>query len=153
MKKANPNLIDFVDPGMHGVFLVKDVAKFAKNLELEEDEVALSFGLKYNEWLSILIEAFEVDRNFDEENKKNLREKKIILTLNEELSGFSYFSRIKSFIHDVTFDCKEVSFLKAECNKLQNLTVSQNSFRGIEKMIMICDWATTTSKSIYFLGK
>ena len=145
-------LIDFLDPGMHSVFLVEDIKKFVKCLRLEENDIELSFGLKYDEWLSILIEAFNIDKNFDEINKKSLLEKKILLTLNNELPFFPLFSRIKSFIADAAFDKGEISFLKIECNQLLDTVKNKKSRRGIEKMIMICDWAIASSKNIYFLG-
>lgn len=147
------DLIDFIDPGMHGVFLVRDSRRFAKQMRLENDDIEPSFGLRYDEWLSILIEAFNIDEKFDDTRKKELREKKIILELSEELPGFPFFSRIKNYINDVIFELDEVHTLKEECTRLLDLTSSQKSRRGIEKMIIICDWAVASSKDIYLLGK
>jgi hypothetical protein len=153
MKNIAVDVVEFADPGMHGVFLVDDTTKFARECRLQKGDVQLSFGLRYDEWLAVLIEAFDIDEKFDEVKKKEMREKRIFLTLGNELPGFPLFSRITAYFRDAIYQTAEIPAFREECCQLLNLTKNPKAHKGVEKMVMICDRAIASSKNLFFLGK
>ena len=150
--RNNHELLDFVELGMHQVKIVENVDKPTADVFSEPKNLILSFGLSYEEWLTILIEVFQIDKGFDEKKKQELKEKKIILNLSEELIDFPLFSRIKGSVGDVEFKNNEIEMFKGECLLLMNKSKSIKARRGIDKLLKICDWAQSYSFGIYLVG-
>ena len=137
---------------MHRIFLINDPDKFWRNMEIEESDVKLKFWLTYGEWLCILLDIFSIDEKFSDEQKVELRDGKIILCLSSVLEGYPMFSKIKDTVIDAVYCGNDILRFKDECEKLLELASEDESKKGLETLIKVCDLALANKKNIFFLG-
>lgn len=138
---------------MLDVFLVKDTKRFLSELSLSQDDISLDIQLLYKEWLEILFNAFHMDKNFDDSRLQEIRTRKALLTLSEELPGFPMFLRIKAIYYDAVYNEQEIGLLKEECNRIKLLTDDSTALDGINKILKICELAESCRLNICMLGK
>jgi hypothetical protein len=137
---------------MNQVFLIKDIKRFQQEILLTPDDKDLGMKFGYDEWLEILLNVFDIDKNLDEPVREKIKARKGFLSLTNELPGFPLFSRIQGVTRDAVFQEHEIHLLKEECDRIKHFTTNSKAFNGIGKLLKICDAAESHRLNIYFLG-
>ncbi len=152
---SKPELEDFDDPGMHVTWLVKDTEAFPLNpWPTSERDRTLQFGLNYQEWSALFFDVLGVDRRgYDNWAKENPEEAKgsILIEFDEELFDYPMLSRIVGIRYDAVFGVNEVEQLREECLRVKSQTSNAVPLKGIDKLLLMCDWAQQLKLSIYLM--
>jgi hypothetical protein len=146
----------FVEPAMHGIWLVLDTTAFGLNPgPTSERDHPLTFGLTYKEWFALFFDVLRVNQDgFKRWAEKNPSEARgsIISDFDEEIPDYPMLSRIRGYHYDAVFEADELERLRQECLKVKGGTSNEIALRGLDKLLRICDYAQELSLSIYFMA-
>lgn len=134
-------VIDFSEPGTHVVWIVASPDEFAVAPHLESsDAKRLHFGVIESEWQAIYAQVFgwEPNRHIAEPEKTEARE-------------FPVLSSIPEF-ESWTLESTKIEALREECFHARRKTSSPDAIRGLDKLILICNWARLKNQGIYLVG-
>jgi hypothetical protein len=143
---------DFVEPGMHTVWLVRDPAAFEASSEpTSRSDRMLHFGLTHEEWYTIFFEVLGVDRGDRKLSQGHVAETQphYPAELKAKISAYPMLSRIRGYLYDAVFETEEIRRLHQECRLVKARTSNPIALRGIEKLLRISAQASRLGLSIY----
>lgn len=157
MSKETPEieLRDFHDPGFLHTWLVENAKAFFYNPgAASKRDRHLNFGLHYQEWLALYFDVLRLDKSgFDRWATEHPEEAKnsYIGEFNQEIPGYPMLSRIHAILDDAVFEGDEVKQLRQECSLVKSNTSNAVALSGLDKLILICDWAQKLNLNIYLM--
>lgn len=124
-------LEDFVERGMQVVWIVQ------QGMGGSVDRQMLHFGVSEDEWHRIRAEALKVSS--------------VDGTPQTERVAFPFLSRIEEY-ESISFTQREVEPLRAECVRVRMNTSDSLAIRGLDKLILICNWAERVKGEVLLQG-
>ncbi|MGA8144058.1 MAG: hypothetical protein WB987_09245 [Candidatus Acidiferrales bacterium] len=129
---SKSEVVDFLEPGyIHNVWVARDPDLFAAGRH-EESSTAklLHFSLTSDELTAI--------------NGLVLRYSKT------DARDYSLLSRVLQVGSGFSFQQSEIEALRAECLRARIDTTQMDAIRGLDKVILICNWASKFGWGLYF---
>jgi hypothetical protein len=125
---------NYLEPGVHGVWLVKRQEDFLKYGMDQRQALAreLPFGISLIELSAIFSRATSIQ--IDQQSSP------LLWRLHDPWDDASYFPA-------------EIELLNREVNLAESITSEPNAKKGLKKLRQICDLATQADSGIYFLAK
>lgn len=153
------DLQDFIDPGMHVTWLVQDLMAFGTHPGPTSDrDRSLHFGLTHREWVSLYFDVIGVNREGYKKILKRMEDSPQSITIGEfdeddpGLKDYPMLSRISGINYDAIFERAEVDQLRRECLHLKAQTSNELALRGLDKILLICQWAKKLDLNIYLMA-
>ena len=151
------DLEDFVEPGMHVVWLVRDTAEFESHSgPASRSDRMLHFGVTRQEWQTIFLEVL----NADEQKHGNLpnmppgqSRTAYPAEPKAKVRAYPVLSRTRRYLYDLIFETGEVRLLRQECQHAMARTSSPVALRGLEKLSRICAEAIRLGLGIYMMSQ
>ena len=144
---------DFVEPGMHAVWLVRNPGEFeAHSRPTSRSDRMLCFGLTHEEWHAILFEALGVDQEgwLEANSQSTQTPLRYPTDFKGKVPGYPMISRIRGYLYDVAFETEEVVRLRDECRRAKTRASQATAVRGLDKLLRICAQAIRLGLGIYF---
>jgi hypothetical protein len=146
------DLGQFVEPGMHTVWLVTDPAEFeagsADSLQLER---RLKFGLTDQEWRAICSQV--IDSSGKAAHLPPAARAQTVEanpgTVRARTLAYRMLSRARGYRYDLIYETAEVRLLRQECQTAMTRTSNPDALRGLDKLSRICAEAIRLGLGIY----
>ncbi len=152
-------LQDFTDLGMHVTWLVHNPDAFGTSPGPTSDrDRLLHFGLNYQEWKNLYFDVIGVNRIGYEQLLKKIKKDSQSILISEfdendpQLKEYPMLSRICGIHYDAIFETDEIEQLCQECLRLKAQTSNEIASRGLDKLLLICQWAKQLNLNIYLMA-
>jgi hypothetical protein len=150
------DLEDFVEPGMHTIWLARDPAAFESgSAPTSRADRMLHFGVTDQEWQIIRSEVLDPDGRKHETsatNEPRQAGRAHPSALNIKVHTYPMLSRIRDYRYDVIYETEEVRVLRQECQQAMTRTSNVLALRGLEKLSRICAQAIRRGLGIYMMS-
>jgi hypothetical protein len=126
---------DFVERGMHVTWIIVQADKHQKTGGMTERRM-LHFGITDAEWSTICSEALGESKDEMSQGRG---------------ADFPLLSRIKGY-DSVLFEGSELYALRQECLKARARTSDPLAIRGLDKLLLMVNWARSLGGNLYMAG-
>jgi hypothetical protein len=132
---------DFSEPGTHVVWIVQNPVQFAKGQHVESaDAKRLHFGVNDKEWAAIHSDVFRWAANVPITEQDDT-----------ESRNFPMLASIAEY-ESATFDSTEIEELRRECLRARAAASKRDAILGLDKLMLMCNWARKLNRGLYLMG-